>query len=96
MSSRAFDIDFAMPSWLLDKKNQLYLLFACFVALILFPIVAIARADSTKGDDDDYVNECDRYEYRWLKKEAEKAEKKRKRQEEEEAYKNDPNIQAQL
>lgn len=92
MSSRAFDIEIAMPSWLLDKKNQLYLLFACFVCIILLPVIAIARADSTKGTDDDFVNECDREEYRWLKKESEKAEKKRKREEEEEAYKNDPKI----
>ena len=64
--------------------------------MVFVPIVAIARAEDTKGTDDDYVNECDRYEYRWLKKEAEKAEKKRKREEEEEAYRNDPAVKAQL
>ena len=51
LSSRAFDFDIAMPSWLLNKKNQLYLLFGCFVVIILGPIIAIARVDSTKGDD---------------------------------------------
>jgi len=92
LSSRAFDFDIAMPSWLLDKKNQLYLLFSSFIGLVLLPICAIARADSTTGTEEDYVNEVDRYEYRELKKEAEKAEKKRKRAEEEEAYRNDPKI----
>jgi len=79
LSSRAFDFEIAMPSWLLDKKNQLYLLFACFVCIILIPIIAIARAEVNTGTDEDFANECDRYEYRELKKMAEKAEKKRKR-----------------
>lgn len=94
LSSRAFDFEIAMPSWLLDKKNQLYLLFACFVGLVLLPIIAIARADSTKGTEEDFINEVDRFEYRELKKMAEKAEKKRKRAEEEEAYRNDPAVKA--
>ena len=71
-----------MPAFLLDKKNQLYLLFGCFACLIMVPLYVIARSDSTTGDCDDYVNECDRYEYRYLKKEASKAEKKRLREEE--------------
>lgn len=72
----------------------MYLLFACFVGLVLIPIVAIARAESTKGTEEDFINEVDRFEYRELKKMAEKAEKKRKRAEEEEAYRNDPAIKA--
>lgn len=92
LSSRAFDIEIAMPSFLLDRKNQLYLLFACFALLILVPLVVIARSDANVGDESDYINELDRYEYRELRKKAGAAEKKRLRAEEEEAYQNDPAI----
>ena len=68
-----------MPSFLLDTKNQLYLLLACFAFLVLVPLVVIARSDSNTGDEGDYVAELDRYEYRELKKKGQLAEKKRRR-----------------
>lgn len=95
LSSRALQIEIAMPSFLLDTKNQLYLLVTCFACLVLVPLVVIARSDSTTGDESDFVAELDRYEYRELRKKAELAEKKRRRLEEEAAYQNDPAIKAQ-
>jgi len=57
--------------------------------------VVIAKADSTKGDESDFVGELDREDYRDLKKKANLADKKRRRAEEEAAYRNDPAVKAQ-
>jgi curved DNA-binding protein CbpA len=81
LSSDAFDMEFALPSWMLQPKNQLYMLCGMFTLIVFVPLVAIARAGDMVGEEQDLVNSLERGEYRYVKKEYEKQERKRLRDE---------------
>ena len=91
LSSRAFDVELALPSFLLDPKNQLYLLCAVFTGIVVVPLVVISRHQEV-GEPDDPLAELDRWEYKQLRKKVELAEKKRQREVDDLAYQNDPDV----
>ena len=55
LMSQSFDV--ALPSWMMEEKNQIYILVFIFVLFVIIPIIAIS---STKDQEKFHQNGIDR------------------------------------
>lgn len=84
-------MEFALPGFLLDEKNQLYLLAMVFTSFIIGPMIMISRHEQT-GEPEDPEDWYDKWENKQIRKKNEKKNKKLEREIDDWVYENDPDV----